>query len=294
MGLDVFPPRAASVGSVGYEYFQADIAKPETFPEDVREASILVHCAALVHRRYADLSRANYLSVNRDGTRNTLSALDPVRLRHVVFLSTVSVYGSLKGRLAPDEHTPARPVDGYGESKVAAEQEILTFSKEHAIPHTIFRLAPVYGKNFLLNIKKRVYLPGAMAFYKVGEGDQRISLAAARNVVEAICQSIERSSRLRGTFNLKDRVDYPVNEIIRVFRMFYGRPRLPVVNIAKGTIRSLTEVIIRLSAPRGSYLIYQLRKISEDAIYSGEKLFSAGFEPRWDLASELLGDIIPG
>jgi nucleoside-diphosphate-sugar epimerase len=294
LGLDTLPLLRAGVEPGGYTYFRGDITRPETFPEEIKQVSLIVHCAALVHRRSRVLSRESYFKVNHSGTKNLLSALDPSRLRQIVFLSSVSVYGNINGGSAPDEQTRTSTIDYYGESKVAAEEEIITFSNRQGIPHTIFRLVPVYGKDFLLNIRKRIYLPGSMAFYRIGKGNNRISLVAVGNVIEAVCQSTQRSSRFDGIFNMTDRADYSINDIIGVVRKLDGHAYLPLLRIPKWLTSLLTAGMTRLAPRRGAYLGYQLRKVSEDAVYSGEKLFSAGFEPRWDLASELLENNISG
>ena len=46
----------------------------------------------------------------------------------------------------------------------------------------------------------------------------------------------------------------------------------------------------RIFPKNGSSFSYQLRKIAEDSIYSGEKLISAGMKFPWNLADTLLSD----
>ena len=70
------------------------------------------------------------------------------RLKQIVFLSTVSVYGDISDNIVPDEEKPTNPKDFYSESKLAAENEIRKFSDKYNILHTIFILVPVYGDFF--------------------------------------------------------------------------------------------------------------------------------------------------
>jgi nucleoside-diphosphate-sugar epimerase len=290
LGLDLFPPGKASVRSAGYRFFKADITQPETLPLEILRASVLVHCAALVHRKSADLSRENYFKVNCEGTRNLLQALAPTRLRHVVFLSTVSVYGDIKPGRVPDERTPPEPMDFYGRSKVAAEQEVRTFCRKYATSHTIFRLTPVYGRRFLINLEKRVFLPKRVAFYRMGDGCQRLSLVAAGNVVQAVCECLRLRIGCNDTFNLKDRKDYTLNDVISVLRCLYKGPHHPIIGIPRAIPFAAAAALRRLAPKKGSFFSYQLRKISADAIYSGEKLLAAGIDLPWNLTKTLLGD----
>jgi nucleoside-diphosphate-sugar epimerase len=287
-GLDFVQPATTNDTSRGYQFILADITRPETLPLELRRTSILIHCAALVHRKSSDLSRENYFKVNCEGTRNLLSALDPECLQRIIFMSTVSVYGDSDSSRAPDERTPSNPIDDYGESKVAAEEEIRTFSRENHIPHTIFRLAPVYGRRFLMNLEKRVLLPKRIAFFKIGDGSQRISMAAAGNVVQAVCECLRMGIGCDDTFILKDREDNTINEVISALRFLYKRPRCPIVRIPRKIPLWMSAFLRRVASKKGSFYSYQLGKISGSAIYSGEKLFAAGVDLPWNLKKTLL------
>jgi len=202
----------------GFEFIHFDVTEAATFPTEVKRADVLVHCAALVHKQSTDLSRENYFRINCEGTENLLNFLDKGRLKQIVFLSTISVYGNVPNGIVPNENTPAVPEDFYGESKLAAENVIKEFSDKHKIPYTIFRLTPVYGDFFLLNINKRIYLPGRKAFYKIGAGEQRLSLLSVNNVVDVIVDSINNGNYFNETFIVKDLEDYSINEIISSFK----------------------------------------------------------------------------
>jgi UDP-glucose 4-epimerase len=289
-GLDLVPPGEAGPLSASYRFFKADITQPKTLPLEIRRSSVLIHCAALVHRKSADLSRENYYKVNLEGTRNLFLALDPIYLRRVIFLSTVSVYGDITSGYAVDERTPPKPMDYYGESKAAAEVEVRALSRTYGISHTIFRLAPVYGRSFLINLEKRVFLPKRVAFYKMGDGSQRLSLVAEGNVSQAISECLRLGIGCDDTFNLKDREDYAINNIVSALRRFYGRSHRPIIRIPAAIPFGTAVALRRLAPKKGLSFSYQLRKISGDTIYSGEKLLFAGIDLPWNLTKTLFGN----
>jgi len=290
VGLDRTPPADAARQTAGYAFFKTDITRPETFPAELRRSQILVHCAALVHRKSSDLSMANYFRINRDGIRRILEALDPAVIRRIVFLSTVSVYGDMKGGRVPDEETRPRPVDPYGASKLAAEEEIRAFSRERGVPCTIFRPAPAYGRRFLRNLRKRVCLPTGAAFYRIGDGRQRISLCAAGNVVEAVGQILDQGIGCDDVFNLKDARDYSINDIIAVLRDFDGRPHRPILKIP-GSFPSIAAAGLKLiREASGARLERQFGKVAGDAIFSGDKILRAGINLPWNMSTELSGE----
>ena len=264
----------------------ADITDSTTFPSEIREADILVHCAALVHKRSSDLSRENYFRINCGGTENVLNFLDKGRLKQIIFISTVSVYGDISNGVVPDENSRAAPKDFYGESKIAAENAIKKFSNKHKIPYTIFRASPVYGDLFLLNINKRIYLPGGTAFYKVGAGEQRLSLASVNNVVDVVVDSINNINYFNETFIVKDMEDYSVNEIISSFKDIFSQHSKPVVQIPLCVPEAAFKLMGFVMPERARYYGYQLRKIADNAVYSGAKLHSM-VQMKWNLRNTL-------
>ena len=269
-----------------FKYFRADITNAETFSGQLKEADVLIHCAALVHKRSPDLSRENYFRINCEGTKNMLDFLDRDRLKQIIFLSTVSVYGDVLNGIEPDENTQASPEDFYGESKLAAEDAIREFSDKHKIPYTIFRLTPVYGELFLLNINKRIYLPGKTAFYKIGSGDQRLSLASVNNVVDVVVGSINNGNYFNRTFIVKDIGDYSINEIISTFKDIFSQHSKPVVRVPLRFPEAAFKLLGFVMPERARYYGYQLRKIAGDAVYSGAKLHSM-VQPKWNLKNTL-------
>jgi nucleoside-diphosphate-sugar epimerase len=289
-GLDVKPPQDRESEPLSYRILEADITRVETLPESIREAAVLIHCAALVHRRSSDLSPSNYFRVNYEGTRNILHALDASRLRRIIFLSTVSVYGFAKPGQTINERSLPTPVDPYGESKFAAEREIRSFSQERKIPYTIFRLAPVYSKGFHLNIDRRVYLPKHTAFFRIGDGSQLMSMCAVGNVIDAVTQSLEIGTGLDGVLNLKDREDYSINEIIAVMRKFNGHSYRAVLALPRSPFMSVTSRLSGQTPGRGGRFAYHLGKITSGATYSDEKLLRLGVRLPWSLSSEMLGE----
>jgi nucleoside-diphosphate-sugar epimerase len=269
--------------SPNFEFFEADITDAKTFPDQLKEANVLVHCAALVHKQSHDLSRENYFRVNYEGTKNILDFLYKDKLQQIIFLSTVSVYGDLPNDMVPDENTPAAPEDFYGESKLAAENEIKEFSEKYHIPYTIFRLVPVYGDFFLLNINKRIYLPGKMAFYKIGSGEQRLSLCSVNNVVDVIATCINNPSFYNNTFIVKDAEDYSINGIISIFKEIYSQKGKPVLRIPLSVPSFLFKCLGLFAQGRAEFYKLQLNKIALNSLYSADKLRSTGIQLKWNL-----------
>jgi nucleoside-diphosphate-sugar epimerase len=287
IGIDIKGINSNSLcDNPSFEFFEADITNTKSFPDQLKEADILVHCAALVHKKSRDLTRENYFRVNCEGTKNVLNFLDKDRLKQIIFLSTISFYGSITNGIVPDENTPAAPEDFYGESKLAAENAVREFSNKYNIPYTIFRLTPVYGDFFLLNINKRIYLPRNIAFYKIGSGNQRLSLVSVNNVADVVAESINNNSFFNQTFIVKDIEDYSINETISTFRNKFSQHTKPVIQIPLCISDAVLKLLRFIVPERAKFYRYQLKKIADNAVFSGTKLHSMA-QLKWNMKNSL-------
>ncbi len=215
-----------------------------------------------------------------------LNFLDKGRLKQIVFLSTVSVYGDISNGIVPDENSRAAPEDFYGESKLAAEEAIKEFSDKYKIPYTIFRLTPVYGDLFLLNINKRIYLPGKTAFYKIGSGGQLMSLVSVNTVVDVVVDSINNGHYFNQTFIVKDIGDYSINEIISTFKDIFSQHGKPVVRVPLCFPEAAFKLLGFVAPEKAKFYGYQLRKVAGDAVFSGAKLHKM-IQLKWNLKNTL-------
>jgi nucleoside-diphosphate-sugar epimerase len=271
-----------------FSFLKYDITNSSIHYGNIEDTDVLIHCAALVHRRSQGLSRSNYFNVNALGTINMLSALNQKKLKQIIFLSTVSVYGEGGRSLTVNEDTPVSPVDFYGQSKVEAENYIMKYSQEKGINFTIFRLAPVYGKDFLLNLKKRVCLGNERFFFRIASGNQKMSLCSVNNVVDTVTSSMGNEACFNEIFILRDRNNYQANEVIDAVKKILRRTKKKTYSIPL----FLPEIVLRcvsLASPNmGKSLRYQFGKIAADCVYPGDKLHSKGSGMRWNLMNTLL------
>jgi UDP-glucose 4-epimerase len=111
---------------------------------DPVQPAAIFHLAAQasVTRSVADPERDCEINV-----RGTLNVLDAAT-RHRAAVVFTSTGGALYGDRAPlptPEDVPPAPISPYGASKWAAEAYVTTWREATGIPHTVCRLANVYG-----------------------------------------------------------------------------------------------------------------------------------------------------
>jgi nucleoside-diphosphate-sugar epimerase len=123
------------------------------------------------------------------------------RLRGIIYLSTIGVYGDCGGAWV-DETTPPQPGAARSRERLAAEQAWLDFGTRRGIAVAILRLAGIYGpgQNALVQIAsgkaRRIVKPGQV-FNRIHVGD--------------IAQAIDAAftGRASGIFNVADNEPTP-------------------------------------------------------------------------------------
>jgi nucleoside-diphosphate-sugar epimerase len=150
------------------------------------------------------------------------------RLRSVVLLSTVGVYGDRGGGWV-DETAALEPVHERSRPRVAAEQAWQAFGRERGVAVAILRLSGIYGpgQNPLINLR----LGRARNIDKPGQVFNRIH-------VEDIAQAIDAAfaQRADGVFNVTDDEPTPPGDPIVFAAGLIGvapPPAIPYADAAK-------------------------------------------------------------
>jgi nucleoside-diphosphate-sugar epimerase len=131
-----------------YPIFTADFSNPAAVELALSRVRALVgaRIASVVHlvAYFDDTGEDNalYQSVNVDGTRNLLRALQSFEVEQFLYASTMLVHAPNRPGEHMDEDQPFDPAYIYPKSKLAAEEAI---KADHGhIPYVILRLAGVY------------------------------------------------------------------------------------------------------------------------------------------------------
>ncbi|MBU5250749.1 NAD-dependent epimerase/dehydratase family protein [Lysinibacillus capsici] len=102
----------------------------------------VIHAAALVHKKETPESEAAYFEINMELTIKLALKAKKAGVKQFIFLSTMAVYGNVRGAITKD--TKTYPVTYYGKSKLAAE-EILLEMQDRNFKVAIVRPPMVYG-----------------------------------------------------------------------------------------------------------------------------------------------------
>ena len=119
--------------------------------ESFRDIDVIYYVAAIVHCRENTVPEEEYYRVNcRLPFQVALKARNE-GVRQFTFVSTMSVYGIVTGRI--DENTVPKPRTLYGKSKLQAEEEIKQLSTKDFFV-VIIRPPMIYGKECKGNFRR--------------------------------------------------------------------------------------------------------------------------------------------
>ena len=146
--------RAVDLPGLDYSTL-APLAHVDVVPADLTDAyacaqvmhgvAAIVHLAALLPPR-SEISRETTWQVNVEMTRHLIQAARKQGEAHLIFTSSVSIYGDTSREVPPVPVShPTTATDLYSESKIAAE-EIVVHS---GLPYTSLRVAGVAVPEFL-------------------------------------------------------------------------------------------------------------------------------------------------
>jgi len=178
----------------------------------IPQCSILIHTAALAHGQKTP-NGETVISNNIRITDNILEVFGK-QTTHLFLLSSVSVYGEENRNKPVVVGDSLRPSTDYGKSKLICEERILESNIKNC---TILRLAPVYSPKHMLDIRKRVFLPGLSSIKMIIKPSPQYSLTSIETVVKTILNIISKGPDGQIIYNISDSEAYNQRELATWF-----------------------------------------------------------------------------
>ena len=177
-----------------YEGF--DTSKTKIFKGNLNDSSIeesimgvdtVIHLAAILPPT-ANINLELTEKVNVEGTRNLLSSIEKIDPNiHIIFSSSVSIYGKNLDNSTIHLDNPANPDDHYAKTKY--DSEVLV--ERSNINHTILRISGVSIPVFQEPPSEWPFLP-----------NQKIEFIHRDDVVTSICNSVNNEEAYGQMFNI--------------------------------------------------------------------------------------------
>lgn len=182
---------------------------------------VLIHTAALVHKKELTYTEKDYFDVNCFLTLQLAQKAKNAGVKHFIFLSTMAVYGvdGLNGCTTEIvESTPLDPTTMYGTSKLAAERELMKLSDENYVI-SIIRPPMVYGPSCPGNYELLSKIAKKMPIFPLVQNKR--SMIFIDNLTEFMWQLI--INRDGGIFHPQDREYIQTSDMVKEIANVHGR-----------------------------------------------------------------------
>jgi len=264
---------------------------------------VVIHCAGIAHQKIGKVDSATYIRVNSVATENFAKAAAKANSDvSFIFFSSVSVYGEDNLQVPISEEKECHPSSDYAVSKLDAERRLIALANEGIINSLfILRLAPVYDREWSLNLDRRVFATGKLTYLRFGSGSQKMSALARPNLIDFIAYLIEtklvteapqydhpdprdrrRFSQIK-TFNVCDAKQYEFNKIIQVFKKSGIHPNRYVISVPLLPVWVATRIAGAFFQNKRKWFHSCYDKLASSLVFNNTKMLRTGFKPRHTL-----------
>ncbi|TGN19379.1 NAD-dependent epimerase/dehydratase family protein [Leptospira idonii] len=272
-----------------FKFYERDLGAIRS-PEELKvteNIDLVLHLAGVVSG--SRLSEADYFAVNAESTKLLSEWASTKHCKGFLLASSVSVYGYQIQPLT--EESPRLGQTVYARSKIKAEEYLETAE----VPHSVFRIASVYGggsKSFISKLFS-LYKKG---FYPLPTGERKKSILHLEDLVSALeawISKVLEMKKILPVYVLSHPNSVTVPEVIREFKHVqpkaWGAVALPLFPFLAVIFEWFYKTLRRLKKlPYHDSPLAPLRHSIE--IYSAESWADLGVKPVRDLRKGLSGD----
>lgn len=290
-----------SLSAKGRSFRIIDKRKSKAFPEDTALADIrftdqlknsigagdaIIHLAA--EHRDDVRPRSLYDEVNVQGARNICAIAEDRKVNHIIFTSSVAVYG-----FAPAETKEDGKINyfnDYGRTKWLAEEVLRAWQLEDPANRTLTIIRPtvVFGEKNRGNVYNLLRQIATGRFLMIGEGRNRKSMAYVENVAEFIIHALGFKPGVH-TYNYIDKPDLDMVTLVDTVRRVMGMNNRKLIRIpyALGLMAGYAfDIAAAVTGKRLAVSSIRVRKFCATTQF-GTSIGETGFTPPVSLAEGL-------
>lgn len=264
-GLDIVSPEKEGV----VKTFSWDDLDADRIPD----MDAVIHLAGKAHDTKNQSQADVYFKINTELTKKMYDYFLNKPIRKFVFFSSVKAAAdSVPGEFLSEDVTP-HPVGPYGESKIAAEQYILSKEQERREKNKemyIFRPCMIHGPGNKGNLNLLYQVVSKGIPWPLGAFDNRRSFTSIDNLCFVIGRLMVGDVE-SGIYHIGDDEALSTNELISVICAALGR-KARIWHINRKVMEACAAVGGALHLPLNSE---RLRKLTENYVVSNAKIKKA-------------------
>jgi nucleoside-diphosphate-sugar epimerase len=279
-------PRADALESIGVQVVRGHLGNSEAIARAVEGADVVFHIAAKVN---PPGTKSDFFETNATGTECVLNTSLQTGVGKVIYLSSVSVYGLIRGDEQINESTAYDPApqyrDYYAQSKIAADALAVSFAEKTGLPIVILRPGLIYGPGRALPLGLLGFSLGRTNVV-FGKPSLRVPLNYTENLLDALQLVAKLPGKGLRQYNIVDDEELTLGQYHAVLSEFQKKrtvyfPSLPLragVPVAETLLRMLP-----LERSAGAPL-HQVRRAIEERWYVTRRIREeTGWAPKASL-----------
>jgi UDP-glucose 4-epimerase len=217
---------------------EGDVADAALVARAVQGCSAVVHLAAVASvQASVDDPVATHQS-NFIGTLNVCEAMRQAGVKRVLFASSAAVYGNNGEGQAIDEDTPKSPLTPYAVDKLAGEQYLDFYRRQHGLEPVLWRFFNIYGPRqdpaspysgviSIFSERARQGLPITV----FGDGEQTRDFFYVGDLAKLLLQALDMPQAPQGPINVGLNRTTSLNQLLAALEGVLGS--LPAVSHAQ-------------------------------------------------------------
>ena len=270
------------VGSNLFEYFldenieinACNLRNPNWKSEIDMDATAIIHLAGKAHDLKNSSNPEAYFNVNTNLTLELFDVFLESNCRDFIFFSSVKAVTDKAAGFVIEE-TFTNPQTAYGQSKLQAEQYMLSKNIPKWKRIFIIRPSMIYGPGNKGNLNLLYQIVSKQIPWPLGAFNNKRSFCSIDNVCFVIQQILEREDIPSGIYNLADNDAISTNRLIELIAISKHK-KAKIYKISQKKINRLAKLGDLLSLPLNSE---RLEKLTENFVVSNEKIVKAIGKP---------------
>ncbi|NWA26510.1 NAD-dependent epimerase/dehydratase family protein [Pseudomonas gingeri] len=191
------------------ELIEGDVADAALVVQVMRGCQAVVHLAAVASVQASVEDPVRTHQSNFIGTLNVCEAMRQTGVKRVLFASSAAVYGNNGEGESIAEDTAKSPLTPYASDKLASEQYLDFYRRQHGLEPVIFRLFNVFGPrqdpsspySGVISIFCERVLKG-LPITIFGDGEQTRDFIYLGDLVQILVQALEAPQVQEGAINV--------------------------------------------------------------------------------------------
>ncbi|BBH48304.1 NAD-dependent epimerase/dehydratase family protein [Pseudomonas sp. KU43P] len=223
------------IGNPRLELIEGDVADAKLVERVAAGCSAVVHLAAVASVQASVEDPVRTHQSNFIGTLNVCEAMRVHGVRRVLFASSAAVYGNNGEGESIAEDTPKAPLTPYAVDKLASEQYLDFYRRQHGLEPVVFRFFNIFGPrqdpsspySGVISIFSERATQG-LPITVFGDGEQTRDFLYVGDLVQVMVQALEQPKVEEGAVNIGLNQATSLNQLLKALEQVVGS--LPAVS----------------------------------------------------------------